>query len=166
MKINSKKITYTALMMTLVFLSTVMIPIPSPLGGYINLGDAAIYISAFILGPTLGFLAGGVGSMLGDFSLSFFIYMIPTLIIKGSMGAVSGYLFKKNKYLLGVLAGLIIMVSGYYGAEIIIFSNFLSPLANVPFNFIQGTIGSLVGYLMIHALNKSKVIKKLELDVE
>lgn len=82
------------------------------------------------------------------------------------MGAVSGYLFKKHKYFLGVLAGVIIMVSGYYGAEVIIFNNFLSPLANVPFNFIQGFIGSLVGYLLIHALNKSKVTKNLQLDVK
>ncbi|MPW25374.1 ECF transporter S component [Alkalibaculum sp. M08DMB] len=161
MKTNTKKITYTSLMIALVFLSTVLIPIPSPLGGYINLGDAAIYISSFILGPTLGFLAGGLGSMLGDFSLSYFIYMIPTLLIKGSMGAVSGYFFKKHKYLLGVLSGLFIMVFGYYGAEVIIFYNFLSPLANVPFNLIQGSIGSMVAYLIIRGLNRSKITNNM-----
>ncbi|MFZ7121127.1 MAG: ECF transporter S component [Eubacteriaceae bacterium] len=152
-----KKITYTSLMIAIVFLCTVVIPFPSPLGGYINLGDAAIYISSFILGPVLGFLAGGLGSMLGDFSLGYFIYMIPTFLIKGLMGYISGYLFKKNQMLLGVLSGLLIMIIGYYGAEILIFNNLLSPLANIPFNLIQGSIGAIAGYVLIKVLKNSKI---------
>lgn len=162
MKTNVKKIVYTSLMIALVFILTVIIPIPSPLGGYINIGDTAVYISSFILGPAGGFLTGGLGSMLGDFSLGYFIYMIPTFLIKGTMGAVSGYLFKSRKYFLGVLCGLIIMVAGYYLAEVIIFNNFFSPIANIPLNLIQGTIGSLVAYTLIHALNKTNILAKIQ----
>lgn len=157
MNTNIRNITFTSLFIALVFICTVVIAIPSPLGGYINIGDAAIYLSSYFLGPVYGFLAGGLGSMLGDFSLGYFMYMIPTLIIKGSMGAISAYFFKKDKYLIGVCSGLIIMVVGYYIAEIVIFGNLLSPLANIPFNMIQGGIGAVASYLLINIFKVSKI---------
>ncbi|MFZ7134634.1 MAG: ECF transporter S component [Eubacteriales bacterium] len=157
MNANIKKLTYTALFIAIVFLCTVVIAIPSPLGGYINIGDAAIYIASFFLGPLYGFLAGGIGSMLGDFSLGYFIYMLPTLIIKGSMGAVSALFFKHNKNVLGICCGLVIMVAGYYVAEIIILNNLFAPMANVPFNLIQGSAGAFAAYLLIQVFKKSKI---------
>ncbi|SJZ92924.1 ECF transporter S component [Garciella nitratireducens] len=157
MNTHLKKITHTSLLIALVFLCTVVIIIPSPLGGYINLGDAAIYLSSYFLGPMLGFLAAGIGSMLGDFYLGYVNYMIATLLIKGTMGLISGYLFQKEKYILGSISGLMIMVIGYYIFEIILFHNLLSPLANIPYNLIQGIIGVVVGILLIKMFKNAKV---------
>lgn len=156
-----KRLTYTSLMIALVFICTVVIAIPSPLGGYINLGDAAIYIGSYFLGPAFGFLAAALGSMMGDLYLGYIPYMIGTLLIKGTMGAVSGYFFKKEKLVLGVILGLVIMVLGYYGFEIILLQNVLSPLVNIPFNGIQGSMGSLVGYALIQAMKKSKLVASI-----
>lgn len=158
---NIRKLTYTSLMIALVFICTVVIAIPSPLGGYINLGDAAIYISSYFLGPTLGFLVGGFGSMMGDFYLGYVPYMMGTFLIKGTMGIVSGYLFKKNKFLLGILLSFMIMLLGYYVFEILLLQNIISPLMNIPFNGIQGSIGSLVGYALIQAIKKSNLIASI-----
>lgn len=163
MNSNIKKITYTSLLIAIIFISTVVIAIPSPLGGYINLGDAAIYISAYFLGPVLGFVAAGLGSMLGDAYLAFIPYMIPTLFIKGTMGAVSGYLFTKERYLLGMLVGIAIMSFGYYGFEVVLYNNFISPLSNVLYNLVQGSIGSVGGYLIIKVFIKSGVKSSLSI---
>lgn len=153
MNLSLKKLIYTALMITIVFIATVVIAIPMPLG-YINLGDGAIYIASALLGPQLGFLAAALGSALGDYYLGYFIYMIPTFLVKGTMGLVSGYLFKKNHPLKAVVAGCLIMAGGYYVAETIIYSNALSPLASVPFNLIQGAVGSAVGYVFAARFRK------------
>lgn len=158
---NIRKLTYTSLMIALVFICTVIIAIPSPLGGYINLGDAAIYIGAYFLGPALGFLAGGIGSMIGDLYLGYVPYMVGTLLIKGTMGAIAAYFFKKEKYILGVILGLVTMVLGYYIYEIILLQNIFSPLVNIPFNGIQGSVGSLVGYALIQAMKKSKLVASI-----
>lgn len=155
---NIKRLTFSALMIALIFISTVVIAIPSPLGGYINLGDAAIYIASYFLKlPSLSFMVGGIGSALGDLYLGYVIYAIPTLIIKGTMGAVASYMLKQNKLTLGLFLGYFIMVIGYYIAEIFILGHLLSPLANVPYNLIQGLIGSIVGIVLIHALRKIKI---------
>src|SRR5438128_10130083 len=60
-------ITVTAVFTALVFLSTYLFQIPIPATqGYFNLGDIMIFITALTFGPTVGGLAGGIGSALSD----------------------------------------------------------------------------------------------------
>lgn len=153
MNTTLKKLIYTSLMIAVVFVATILIAIPMPLG-YVNLGDAAIYIASALLGPQMGFLAGAIGSALGDYYYGYFIYMIPTFLVKGTMGLVSGYFFKKNKPLKAVILGCSIMVGGYYVSEVILYSNFISPLTSIPFNAVQGIIGSIIGFLFAAKFKK------------
>ena len=51
MKSITKKITITALTATLTCIATMIIKIPSPLKGYLNLGDCMVLISGWILSP-------------------------------------------------------------------------------------------------------------------
>ena len=44
----------TALMTALCAVMTTVIKIPSPMGGYFNLGDCAVLLSAWLLGPSWG----------------------------------------------------------------------------------------------------------------
>lgn len=146
MQLSIKKLVYSALMIAIVFVSTMAIAIPLPFG-YVNLGDGAIYIASAILGPKLGFLAGAIGSSLADYSLSYVIYVIPTFFIKGAMGLISGIFFQKNKPLPGLLLSVVILVLGYYITEIILTGNLIAPLSSIPFNLSQGLIGAAVGLL-------------------
>ncbi len=46
--------------------ATMVVQIPSPTGGYLNLGDAVVLLGAYLLGPAWGALAGGIGPALAD----------------------------------------------------------------------------------------------------
>lgn len=61
-----KKMVLTALLAALTCVATMIIQIPSPMNGYVNLGDCFVLLSGWLLGPWLGFAAGGIGSMLAD----------------------------------------------------------------------------------------------------
>ena len=50
----------------LVCVATMVIKIPSPLNGYINLGDCIVLLSGWLLSPVYGFMAAGLGSALAD----------------------------------------------------------------------------------------------------
>lgn len=63
--------------------------------GYFNLGDAAIFISALLLGPTIGMFAGGVGSATSDIVSGYPVYSPGTLVVKGIEGLLAGILFRK-----------------------------------------------------------------------
>ena len=57
-----QRIVTAALLAALACAATMVIRVPSPTGGYLNLGDTAVLLGAFLLGPWLGALAGGVGA--------------------------------------------------------------------------------------------------------
>ena len=47
-----------AMFAALTCVATMIIHIPSPIGGYFNLGDCMVLLSAFVLGPVWGTAAG------------------------------------------------------------------------------------------------------------
>ena len=55
----------TAVCMALTCIATMLIQIPIPLG-YAHLGDSVILITAYLFGPVVGALAGGIGSGVGS----------------------------------------------------------------------------------------------------
>ena len=61
-----KKLVLAALMAALTYVATSIVRIPSPMQGYVNLGDCIVLLSGWILGPWWGAAAGGIGSMLVD----------------------------------------------------------------------------------------------------
>ncbi|MBR6694535.1 MAG: ECF transporter S component, partial [Clostridia bacterium] len=60
MNTRTKKIVMAALMAALACVATMIIKIPSPLKGYLNLGDCIVLVSGWMLSPTYGFLAAGL----------------------------------------------------------------------------------------------------------
>lgn len=92
MKGNLKILIYTALMTAFVFITTSAIKIPVPFtNGYIHAGDTTIFLAGMLLGPWYGAFAAGVGSGLADFLGGYAHWVIPTLIIKSTMGFLIGY---------------------------------------------------------------------------
>ena len=71
---------------------TMVLVVPSPTGGYMNLGDAVVLLGAYLLGPVWGAVAGGVGPALADLLAGFAVYAPATLVIKAQMGLVAALL--------------------------------------------------------------------------
>ena len=99
---KTRKLVITALFAALTCVATLVIQIPSGMGGgYVNLGDGMVLISAYILGPLLGGVAAGAGSCIADIASGYAAFALPTLIIKFVMAVAAGRLFvimkKKNK---------------------------------------------------------------------
>ena len=135
-------------MAAVIFVITYLIRIPMPIasGGYINIGDAPIYIAAALLGGPAGMIAAAIGAALADLSAGYVIYILPTAIIKGAMGLVCGKLMSKEsfvRFLLSSVLGGAIMVFGYAAFETALF-NFNQALAAIPFNLIQWVAGVAV----------------------
>ena len=62
----TQKIVIAALLAALTCVATMIIKIPSPLKGYLNLGDCIVLLAGWMLSPVHGFLAAGLGSALAD----------------------------------------------------------------------------------------------------
>ncbi|MEG0310916.1 MAG: ECF transporter S component [Eubacterium sp.] len=160
MNITTKKCCYTALMMavTFIMISIVKIPIPN---GYIHLGDAAVFLCGFILGPIYGTIAAVIGAGSADYFAGFGAYIIPTALAKGTMAFLTGYLLRgkpgRKKEILIMLISGTIMVLIYYFSETFMYGSLITPLINIPFNFLQATVGIIIALLLFKPLNSFRL---------
>ena len=161
MNTNTKKIVLASLMAALACVATMAIKIPSPLKGYLNLGDCIVLSAGWMLSPSYGFLAAGLGSALADVLSGYITYAPATFIIKGLMALIALYGFKLLNKKLGALPSRIIsgaaaeiaMILGYF-----IFEGFLygfgPSLVNIPANGIQGIAGLAIGVMLMKMFEK------------
>lgn len=151
------QLSLVVMMTTLVTVSTLAIQIPNPMGGYFNLGDVMIFVTALTFGPIIGGLAGGVGSAIADI-IGFPLFAIPTLLIKGLEGLIAGIINDKERTYRDVFAIIfagIEMVCGYFFIEWLVLQwNIASALAEVPANVLQVTIGGIIGIPIAYLLRK------------
>ena len=94
--VKIRKLVLAALFAALCTVMTLVIQIPSPMQGYVNLGDCAVLLSAWVLGPVYGGVAAGTGSMLADLFSGYAHYAPGTFLIKLCM-AVAAALILADK---------------------------------------------------------------------
>ena len=125
---KTRTIILTALLAALTTVATMVIRIPTPTLGYIHLGDGLVLICGILLGPGLGAVAAGIGSMLADLFAGAVAYMPGTLVIKALTAAAGGWLYHHmagrghmNTPVRVALCGIpaeCVMVAGYFVYEV------------------------------------------------
>ena len=167
MKQQIKKLVLAALFAALCCVMTLVIQIPAPTG-HVNLGDVAVLLSAWMLGPLWGGAAAGVGSALADL-LSWPAYAPATFAIKFAMAAAAALIFRTMKkrtgnfwgMLIGAVAAEAVMVGGYFLYESVVLGVGAAAAASIPFNLVQGTVGAVVGVTAALLLDRGGVLNKL-----
>ncbi len=162
------KLVRAALLAALCFVLTKVVAIPAPTG-YVNLGDCAVLLSAWLLGPFYGGLAAGVGTALADVLSGYASYAPGTFAIKLSMAVVAAVLFRmlerRNSvaaHLTGAVAAECIMVVGYFIYESLVLGVGFAAVASVLANVVQGVAGVVAGVVLISALEKSGLYRPRE----
>lgn len=164
MKNTTQKIVISSMLAALTCVATMIIKIPSPLTGYLNLGDCIVLLSGWLLSPVYGFLAAGIGSGLADIFSGFALYAPATFVIKGLMAVCAYYVFHAmskhaKTFLARIISGLsaeFVMVFGYYLFEVCLYG-WEAPLVNIPVNAVQGAAGLLMGILLIKTFEKVNI---------
>ena len=164
MNTRTKKIVMAALMAALACVATMIIKIPSPLKGYLNLGDCIVLVAGWMLSPTYGFFAAGLGSALADLFSGYVVYAPATFVIKGIMAIIAFYGFKLLNNRLGnlpsrIISGIVaevLMILGYFVFEGFLYG-FAPSVVNIPANGVQGVAGLIIGVVLIKIFEKSKI---------
>ena len=148
---QTRQLVFAALGIALVFVCTAFVNVRLPVaanGGLIHLGNVPLFIIAILYGRRFGALAGGLGMALFDVVGGWLLWAPFTLIIVGLMGYAVGAICEKNQtlkaYLLALVTACFIKVVGYYGAEGIIYGNWLAPMSSIPGNLVQIGVASAI----------------------
>ena len=162
---RTEKIVMAAMFAALVCVTTMIIKIPSPLKGYINLGDCMVLVAGWTLSPAYAFCAAGIGSALADVFSGYLVYAPATFVIKGGMVFLAYYgaavLNKKkiNNKLVRIISGILAeiwMVLGYLVFEGFLYG-FVPSLANVPANALQGIVGIVLAVSVVKMLQRTSL---------
>lgn len=168
-KPNTKKLVLTALFTALTMVATLMIRIPLPLG-YVNLGDAFILLGVFVLGPVYGGIAAGMGAGLADL-FGYPLYAPATFVIKAGMAVAAWFVYKllakatKKEMLaqsVGGVCGALVMAVGYFLYEILLFTTVGVAIVNVPWNLLQGVVGTVLAVAVMKVLRATKVLERIQ----
>ncbi len=156
-QIRFRKMVYGGLMAAVVALLTAFIKLPVPgTNGYIHIGDGAIFLAAALLGPYAA-IPAAIGSAIADMLGGYYVYMLPTAVIKGVMGLIAGR-FIENKVicvrniLIFVICELL-MAAGYFAFEWALYGIAAAIGAVVP-NLIQGAAGVVLGCVFTGACSR------------
>ena len=164
---TAHRIVMAALLAALVCVATMLIKVPSPLKGYLNLGDGIVLLCGWLLSPMYGFFAAGIGSGLADFFAGYAVYVPVTFLIKGLMAVIAHGVFwllrkRMRNIPAWILAGSLAeieMVLGYYVFEGVLYG-FAESLVNIPANAIQGIAGIALGITLSEVFQKTNLFIK------
>lgn len=177
---TTKKWVIAALFAALTCICTMIIKIPTPTGGYIHPGDGMVLLCGIVLGPGMGALAAGIGSMLSDLFSGYLVWVPATLTIKALTAMIAGVLFHKSRRLLtaskaastiriilGGIAGEAVMVVGYFLFEIglnaasnggfsaaAIAGGIAYSATSIPGNILQGVTGIVIACVLLPVLEQ------------
>ena len=88
--VNARMITITGVMLAVTFVMTRSITFSIGPGGFVHMGDIAIFVTAILFGPVVALISGGLGTALADVSLGYGAWAPGTLVIHGLQGFVAG----------------------------------------------------------------------------
>ena len=162
----------TGLMAALGCMATLLLQVPSPTGGYVNLGDTVVLLGAYLLGPVFGSVAGGVGPAMADLLSGYAVYVPATLVIKAAMAFLAAALYRaagKRGMALWSAAAEAVMVAGYWLFDALLaFSAgggtlgvcLAGSAAGIPGNLAQGVFGAAASTLLALALRKNRFVRE------
>lgn len=138
------------LLAAVIFLLTAYARIPLP-AGYLNFGDAGVFLAAMLLPSGWAALCAGVGSALADLIGGFALYAPVTFAVKGLTALAFGLLWRKLPGKLRYLAFLAVPIIplGYFVYELFVAGAYA--WADLPLNLLQAAVGAGLALAIDHA---------------
>ena len=161
-----RKLVISALMAALVCVATMVVRIPTPTNGYVNLGDCVVLLSGWLLGPWWGGAAAGIGSMLTDLFAGYTSFAPGTFLIKGLMAVMAYFLYiamKKSSAgaIVSGVAAELWMAGGYFVYEALALQYGIGAAVGIPSNLVQGAVGLVVGFILLKIFQKAHIAEKI-----
>ena len=170
---SSEKKVSVLLLATLTCIATMVIKLPTPGGGYVNLGDGFVLACGILFGPVYGSIAAGTGSSLADL-INGYSHMAPaTFIIKAITATAASICYKlitrhhiseRYSYInvsVAGAAGESFMILGYGIYRIfmhiyesgrlnrtVVQSAALSSASELPYDLLQAAAGVIIAVIM------------------
>lgn len=159
----------TSMLTALVFLAThsikIMLPISFNDGGLVHLGTGMLIIAALVFGKKKAAISGSVGMALFDLTSPWVAWAPFTFVIRAVMGYLMGAIaYSKGRNgesllwnIIAIVVSGIWMIAGYYMTSVILYGNWVAPIASIPGDALQIVIGAAAGIPISAILKRTKL---------
>lgn len=164
---STQELVITALMIALTYAATWLINIRLPFagsGGLVHLGNVPLFVAAMLFGKKTGALAGGIGMGLFDLLSGWTAWAPFTFVIVGLMGFETGWFAEKSPLpyrslndSASLVLAVLIKITGYYFAEVILYHNWILPFGSIPGNILQVGTASMIVLAIMPVLRRVKI---------
>lgn len=147
---------YTVGFTVLVMVTTLLIRIPIPGGGYFNFGDVVIVFCGLYAGKKSALIAGGIGSALADL-IGFPLFAPITLLAKGILGLFAGFARDCTsglRHIWPLLGGILMVLIYFAGTWILPSFGMAAAVADLPANILQAAFGYIGGKMLFAAYSR------------
>jgi len=126
-------------------------------GGLVHLGNVPAFVAAILFGKKIGAISAAAGMTLMNLLSPYVIWAPFTFVIGLAMGFTVGAVAHGRRlrfplYILAMVLAAIIRVVGYFFAEVVLFGNWVAPMAAIPANLIQVFVGAVIVLIIIEPL--------------
>ena len=153
------KLALVALLIAITTVFTLLVRVPTPARGYVNLSDVAITFAGLAFGPWVGMMAGGVGTALADLLGGFAPFAPLSLVAHGLEGLLIGLLARRRSSMLMMvlawLVGAVAMVGVYFLGEGLLLTGWPLAVAEIPLNAFQALVGAVGGIPLVLAVRRA-----------
>jgi uncharacterized membrane protein len=154
---DPRTLALTGVMTAVIFALTRGVQIPTPVGGYVHLGDAGVLFSGFAFGPVVGAIAGALGTALADVTSPYAQWAPFTLVIHGLMGFAAGMIVRGEgriwRLLVASLVAGVILIAGYFVAGLLLVG--MEAALEIGPNVSQIVAGVLVAVPLYYAVRQA-----------
>jgi len=158
-----------AVLTAVVVVFTLIIKIPTPTKGYLNLADLAICFIAFTFSPLTAFITGALGTGLADILSGFPQWAPISFIVHGLEGLCVACIVRRTKeqmkdglkvpaikIVFAMIVCMVIVTGGYYVLGATVMSiGWAAAAAGIPGNVAQAGIGVVIGYALSRSVIKA-----------
>lgn len=145
-KLDTRKLVMILVMFVITLLLSWLPAITYPMqgtqpGGYWNLGDVGLYLSAALLGGPWGAIIAALGAAIADLIRAQAIYAPATLVIKALMALLFAWYIKQGSTVLHLIKGVGycggLMTLLYFLYDLILRGNYQIAAIGLPLNLLQ-----------------------------
>jgi len=166
-KSTALRIALMAVLTAVVVVFTLVVRVPTPIKGYISLCDVIIVFSAYLFGPWVAAIAGGLGTGIADLIGGYAQWAPLSFVIHGLQGYLIAIIARANlpsgsvpgdarmvRLIIAGVVGMIVMTGGYYLAGGVLYG-FEAALVEIPLNLMQSGVGVVLGIAVSRSVLKA-----------
>jgi len=137
--------------------------LPSPTGGYTNVGDTIIFIAGLLFGSKVGLIVGLVGPVIADFLVGYPRWYV-TLVAHGLEGFIVGMGARKSfkVQLMMMIIGGLVMSFTYFVVNVYVKGLAPAVASLIRDVFGQTLVSIILASLLLKPLEKIAVVKRVQ----